>query len=91
MVILDFSWGHDWETTRPDGSPWEEIDKHLCPLAKQFKDARPGKEMRVILAGYYPSWKSRKYRDRLQRTWMDNRFIMMPDLMKEAEVRIRFI
>ena len=86
-VTLDLIREYDWHAARADGSPWEDIEKHFCPLAKRFKGAHPGEEMRVVIVGYFKNrWTER---ESIRRTYDDERFI--PNLKNEAKVRMNFM
>jgi len=67
--------------------PWEEMDRYLCPLAQRFKDAHPGKEMKVKILGGYPNWVKDDGQGEIN--FRDGRFL--PNLMKEAAVWKNFM
>jgi len=53
IVTLDLVRENSWDAATVDGSFWEEIEEYLCPLAKRFKDAHPGKVMRVMIDEFF--------------------------------------
>ena len=79
-VILDLHGRFDWRAIKLGDRAVDVVEEHLCPLAKRFHEAHPGRQMEVGIAGYIGK---RPDRIRVLRVLNDRMF--MPTLKKEAK------
>ena len=80
-VILDLHGRFDRRAKQlGDYKTLDAIDKCLCPLAKRFNDAHPGRKMEVGIAGY-----NGKHPERIWVLRTLNGRMFMPMLKNEAK------
>jgi len=84
-VFLDLSEEEDRGTANVDRATWEAMGIHLCPLAKRYNHANPGKKMDLRLMST-PFWRCDEWEVEPVGILTDERFIVQ--LREEAEVLI---
>ena len=81
-VVLTLHGRSDQDSVGIGNLVWEVMEKRLCPLAKKFSDAHPGKKMEVDIVGVIRG----RSEVEVLKILRDKRFL--PKLKEEAEVLV---